>query len=40
MFISSAYAQSAGPAPAGGEFMHIGFLIVLFALFYFITFSL
>ena len=35
MFISSAYAQSAGPAPAGGEFMQIGFLVVLFALFYF-----
>ena len=37
MFISSAYAQSAGPAPAGGEFMQIGFLIVLFALFYFLA---
>ena len=37
MFISSAYAQSAGPEPAGGEFMQIGFLIVLFALFYFLA---
>ena len=37
MFISSAYAQSAGPAPDGGEFMQIGFLIVLFALFYFLA---
>lgn len=37
MFISSAYAQSVGPAPAGGEFMQIGFLIVLFALFYFLA---
>ena len=37
MFISSAYAQSEGPAPAGGEFMQIGFLIVLFALFYFLA---
>ena len=35
MFISSAYAQSGGPAPAGGEIMQIGFLVVLFALFYF-----
>ena len=30
MFISNAYAQSGGAAPAGGEFMQIGFLIVLF----------
>jgi len=37
MFISSAYAQSGAPAPAGGEFMQIGFLIVLFALFYFLA---
>ena len=37
MFISNAYAQSGGAAPAGGEFMQIGFLIVLFALFYFLA---
>jgi preprotein translocase subunit YajC len=34
MFISNAYAQSGGPAPAGGEIMQIGFLVVLFAMFY------
>lgn len=37
MFISNAYAQGAGPQPAGGELFQIGFLVVLFGLFYFIA---
>ena len=32
--IPSAHAQAAG-APAGGEFMQIGMIVVLFAVFYF-----
>ena len=37
MFISSAWAQGQGGQPAGGELFQIGFLIVLFGLFYFIA---
>jgi preprotein translocase subunit YajC len=37
MFISSAYAQAQGGQPAGGEFFQLGFLVVLFAIFYFIA---
>ncbi|GAB5414442.1 MAG: preprotein translocase subunit YajC [Congregibacter sp.] len=37
MFISSAYAQTAQPAPAGGELFQIIFLVGLFVLFYFIA---
>ena len=37
MFISSAYAQAPGAQPAGGEFFQLGFLVVLFAIFYFIA---
>ena len=37
MFISSAYAQAQGAQPAGGEFFQLGFLVVLFAIFYFIV---
>jgi len=37
MFISSAYAQAQGAQPAGGEFFQLGFLVVLFAIFYFIA---
>ena len=42
MFISNAYAQGAGGQgaggqAAGGEFFQIGFLVVLFGLFYFIA---
>lgn len=37
MFISSAYAQNAQPAPAGGELFQIIFLVGLFVLFYFIA---
>lgn len=34
-FISQAHAQAAGqPAPAGGELFQLGFLVVLFVLFY------
>lgn len=37
MLIPSAYAQAEGAPPAGGELFQIGFLIVLFGLFYFIA---
>lgn len=37
MFISNAWAQTQGAQPAGGELFQIGFLIVLFGLFYFIA---
>ena len=37
MFISSAYAQAQSAQPAGGEFFQLGFLVVLFAIFYFIA---
>ncbi len=36
-FISSAQAQTAAPAPAGGEMFQIIFLVGLFVLFYFIA---
>ncbi len=36
MFIANAYAQGGGQ-PAGGELFQIGFLVVLFGLFYFIA---
>lgn len=36
-FISSAQAQTAAPAPAGGDIFQIFFLLSLFALFYFIA---
>ena len=35
-FISQAHAQAAG-APPGGELFQIGFLVLLFVLFYFIA---
>jgi preprotein translocase subunit YajC len=37
LFIPSAHAQAAGPAPAGGEMFQILFLVGLFVLFYFIA---
>lgn len=37
LFIASAHAQSAGQAPQGGELFQIGFLVLLFVLFYFIA---
>ena len=37
MFIASAHAQTQSAQPAGGELFQIGFLIVLFGLFYFIA---
>tara|TARA_B110000503_G_scaffold502_1_gene739 strand:- start:317 stop:652 length:336 start_codon:yes stop_codon:yes gene_type:complete len=37
MFISNAYAQGANDQAAGGELFQIGFLVVLFALFWFIA---
>jgi preprotein translocase subunit YajC len=37
MLIPSAYAQAEGAPPPGGELFQIGFLIVLFGLFYFIA---
>ena len=37
LFISSAHAQAAGQAPAGGEMFQILFLVGLFVLFYFIA---
>lgn len=37
MFIANAYAQDAGGQPAGADLFQIGFLIVLFGLFYFIA---
>lgn len=36
-FISQAHAQAGQQAPAGGEFFQIGFLVLLFVLFYFIA---
>ena len=38
-FISQAHAQSAGAAggPPGGELFQIGFLVLMFGLFYFIA---
>lgn len=36
-FIASAQAQEAGSAPQGGELFQIGFLVLLFVLFYFIA---
>ena len=37
LFIASAHAQAAAPAPAGGELFQIAFLVGLFVLFYFIA---
>ena len=37
LFIASAHAQAAGQAPQGGELFQIGFLVMLFVLFYFIA---
>lgn len=37
MLIPSAYAQTEGAPPPGGELFQIGFLIVLFGLFYFVA---
>jgi len=37
MFIANAHAQTQAGQPAGGELFQIGFLIVLFGLFYFIA---
>jgi len=37
LFIASAHAQASGPAPQGGELFQIGFLVLLFVLFYFIA---
>lgn len=38
-FISQAHAQAAGPAgaPPGGELFQIGFLVLMFVLFYFLA---
>ncbi|MBB3046278.1 preprotein translocase subunit YajC [Litorivivens lipolytica] len=37
-FISQAHAQSAGsPPPPGGEMFQLGFLVLLFVLFYFLA---
>jgi len=36
-FIASAHAQAAGQAPQGGELFQIGFLVLLFVLFYVIA---
>ena len=36
-FIASAHAQEAGQASQGGELFQIGFLVLLFVLFYFIA---
>ncbi len=38
-FISQAHAQAAGPAgaPPGGELFQIGFLVLMFGLFYFLA---
>lgn len=36
-FISQAHAQAAAQQPPGGELFQIGFLVVLFVLFYFIA---
>ena len=37
MFIANAHAQAQSGQPAGGELFQIGFLVVLFGLFYFIA---
>lgn len=37
MFISSAWAQAESAPPPGSELFQIGFLVVLFGLFYFIA---
>ena len=37
LFIASAHAQAAGQPPQGGELFQIGFLVLLFVLFYFIA---
>ncbi|TDG13832.1 preprotein translocase subunit YajC [Seongchinamella unica] len=37
LFIASAHAQASGQAPQGGELFQIGFLVLLFVLFYFIA---
>lgn len=37
MFIAKAYAQAGAGQPAGGELFQIGFLVVLFGLFWFIA---
>ena len=37
LFIASAHAQAAGQASQGGELFQIGFLVMLFVLFYFIA---
>ncbi len=36
-FISQAHAQTAGQQPAGGELFQLGFLVVLFVMFYFLA---
>lgn len=36
-FISQAHAQAAGSQPAGGELFQLGFLVVLFVMFYFLA---
>ncbi|RLQ20403.1 preprotein translocase subunit YajC [Seongchinamella sediminis] len=37
LFIASAHAQASGQAPQGGELFQIGFLVLLFVLFYVIA---
>ena len=37
LFIANAHAQAAGQGPQGGELFQIGFLVLLFVLFYFIA---
>ena len=36
-FISQAHAQGASQQPAGGELFQLGFLVVLFVMFYFLA---
>lgn len=36
-FISQAHAQAAAQQPAGGELFQLGFLVVLFVMFYFLA---
>ncbi len=36
-FISQAHAQAASPQPAGGDLFQLGFLVVLFVMFYFLA---
>ncbi|MFT5603366.1 MAG: preprotein translocase subunit YajC [Paracoccaceae bacterium] len=36
-FISQAHAQSASSQPAGGDLFQLGFLVVLFVMFYFLA---